>query len=251
MRDAPEPVAPLTGSLMTHLTIREASRLIGRTPATIRRYIRSGRLKADKDIGKFGEEYRIRRDDLLALGFTPADAGAGAPAPLVRATSTAVLAAAVPDAVPISLYNELLMKHEQILVQYGMIRAGGQKLLEYKADSEAKAEDLRRAQERFQVLRQRAVQEITLLRKRVREMEIHIEERNIEVTLLQDRLKRLEQAAAVPVAGDSIEAGLFELRQKQQTVAEMLGDEARPIATQPAGSAWSSGFPPLDRKDDH
>ena len=32
------------------LTIREASQLIGRTSATVRRYIRSGRLKADKDL---------------------------------------------------------------------------------------------------------------------------------------------------------------------------------------------------------
>jgi len=236
---------------MTHLTIREASRLIGRTSATIRRYIRSGRLKADKEVGKFGEEYRIRRDDLLALGFTPADAGDGGPAPLVRATGTMAPAVAAPDAVPIALYNELLMKHEQILVQYGMIRAGGQKLLEYKADSEARAEDLRRAQERFQALRQRALQEITLLRKRVREMEIQLEERHIEVTLLQDKLTRLERTDGVPVAGESLEAGFLDLRQKQQSVAEMLGEEARPIATQPAGAAWASGFPPLDRKDDH
>jgi excisionase family DNA binding protein len=234
---------------MTHLTIREASRLIGRTPATIRRYIRSGRLKAEKDIGKFGEEYRIQRDDLLALGFTPAEPVDGTPAPLVRASSAAI-ALAPQDAVPVSLYNELLMKHEQILVQYGMIRAGGQKLLEYKADSEAKAEELRRAQERFQALRQRALQEITLLRKRVREMEIRVEERNIELTLLKEQVKRLEESGPLPSAAP-LEAGFLEMRLKQQSVAEMLGEEARPIATQPAGTAWPAGFPPLDRKDDH
>jgi excisionase family DNA binding protein len=237
---------------MTHLTIREASRLIGRTPATIRRYIRSGRLKAEKEIGKFGEEYRIQRDDLLALGFTPAEPGAESlPAPLVRAPGAAAMVVASPDAVPVSLYNELLMKHEQILVQYGMIRAGGQKLLEYKADSEAKAEELRKAQERFQALRQRALQEITLLRKRVREMEIRVEERNIEVTLLKEQVKRLEQAPGSPAAVEPVEAGFFELRLKQQSVAEMLGEEARPIATQKAGASWPAGFPPLDRKDDH
>jgi excisionase family DNA binding protein len=236
---------------MTHLTIRQASRLIGRTPATIRRYIRSGRLKAEKDVGKFGEEYRIQRDDLLALGFTPNEAEEGQPASLVRATGAALVVTTPPDAVPLALYNELLMKHEQILVQYGMIRAGGQKLLEYKADSEAKAEDLRRAQERFQALRQRALQEITLLRKRVREMEIRIEERNIEVTLLQEKVGRLERGDSARAAVEPIEAGLFELRMKQQSVADLLGEEARPIATQPAGAPWPSGFPPLDRKDDH
>src|SRR6185436_16477917 len=149
-----------------------------------------GRLKAEKDVGKFGEEYRIRREDLLALGFTPAEQEAASPAPLVR--STPASAALPQDLVPISLYNDLLMKHEQMLVQYGMIRAGGQKLLEYKADAEAKSEALERAEERFQALRQRAIQEIGLLRKQLREMEIKLEERRIEATILHETVGRLE-----------------------------------------------------------
>lgn len=237
---------------MTHLTIREASRLIGRTSATIRRYIRSGRLKAEKDVGKFGEEYRIRRDDLLALGFTAAEPPDDPIAPLVR--TTPALPVLAQDAVPVSLYNELLMKHEQILVQYGMIRAGGQKLYEYKADAEAKAEALERAEARYQALRQRAMQEIGLLRKQLREMEIKVEERRIEVTLLQETVGRLESGTSAPAArpaGSRIDDDLRELRQKQQTVAEMLSEEARPIATNGPDLAWSSGFPPLDRRDDH
>jgi excisionase family DNA binding protein len=234
---------------MTHLTIREASRLIGRTSATIRRYIRSGRLKAEKDVGKFGEEYRIRRDDLLALGFTPAEPVEAVAAPLVRAMPAPL---ALPqDAVPLALYNELLMKHEQILVQYGMIRAGGQKLFEYKADAEAKADALGRAEERYQSLRQRALQEIGLLRKKLREMEIRLEERRIEVTLLQENVARLEAPAAPRPAASTIDSDLRELRAKQQTVAEMLTEEARPIATNGPDLAWTSGFPPLDRRDDH
>ena len=106
---------------------------------------------------------------------------------LVRAPSAAPVAVAA-DVVPLSLYNELLMKHEQILVQYGMIRAGGQKLLEYKADAESKAEEIREARERYDALRQRALKEIGLLRKQVREMEIRLEERSIEVTLLQEKI---------------------------------------------------------------
>jgi excisionase family DNA binding protein len=235
---------------MTHLTIREASQLIGRTPATIRRYIRSGRLKAEKEIGKFGEEYRIPREDLLALGFSPAAPEEQGSAALVRAPAAAPVLP-THEAVPVSLYNELLMKHEQILVQYGMIRAGGQKLLEYKADAEAKAEDIRRAEERYQGLRQRAVKEIGLLRKHIREMEIRLEERNIEVTLLQDKVKRLEQATLGRAAVESFEAGLVEVRQKQQAVADLLAEEARPIASHAPGDAWAAGFPPLDRKDDH
>jgi excisionase family DNA binding protein len=237
---------------MTHLTIREASQLIGRTPATIRRYIRSGRLKAEKQIGKFGEEYRIPREDLLALGFTPAepgdDRGSGT---LVRAPAAAP-AAVAPDVVPLSLYNELLMKHEQILVQYGMIRAGGQKLLEYKADAESKAEEIRDARERYDALRQRALKEIGLLRKQVREMEIRLEERGIEVTLLQEKIEGLARApAGRRIALDSVASSLHDVRQQQQAVADLLAEDPRGLAGGVGVRPIASGYPPLDRKDDH
>src|SRR5262249_40160635 len=159
------------------LTIREASRLIGRTPATVRRYIRSGRLKAEKEIGKFGEEYKIQRDDLLALGF-PAEGEL----PVLREAAPVAAREAPPRElmVPASLYNEVLLKHEQLLVQYGMVRAGGQKLFEYKAVAESREEELKSAEDRFQALRGRAVKEIQFLRRHLREAEIEVEERNIE-----------------------------------------------------------------------
>jgi hypothetical protein len=144
------------------------------------------------------------------------------------------------DVVPLSLYNELLMKHEQILVQYGMIRAGGQKLLEFKADAEAKSEEIRRHEERYEALRQRAMKEIALLRKRVRESEIALEERRIEVAVLEERLRRPE--GAPPASPD------------RPALHELLLENERPAAAA-AGSAappaWTGGFPPLDRKDDH
>jgi hypothetical protein len=148
-------------------------------------------------------------------------------------------AARVPqDMVPVSLYNELLMKHEQILVQYGMIRAGGQKLLEFKADAEAKSEEIRRHQERYQALRQRALKEIGLLRKRLREAEIALEERRIETAVLEERLRR---PAAAPPAD-------------RPALHELLIESDRPAAaaaSPAASSAWAGGFPPFDRKDDH
>jgi excisionase family DNA binding protein len=219
---------------MPDLTIREASRLIGRTPATLRRYIRSGRLHAEKEVGKFGEEYRIRRDDLLALGFTPAEPDTAPAGALVRAPSSPPAPQAT-EGVPISLYNELLMKHEQILVQYGMIRAGGQKLLEFKADAEQKTEELQRQQERYQGLRQRALKEIGLLRKRLREMEIALEERNIAISVLEERVKHGEEPP----------------RERPQPLHEILAQEDRPQPTMAAAVSYGAGFPPLDRKDDH
>jgi len=237
---------------MTHLTIREASQLIGRTPATIRRYIRSGRLKAEKQVGKFGEEYRIPRADLLALGFTPAEpAGDRETAMQVRPPSAAP-APVVPDVVPLALYNELLMKHEQILVQYGMIRAGGQKLLEYKADAESKGEEIRQGRLRYDSLRQRALKEIGLLRKQVREMEIRLEERSIEVTLLQEKVGHLEQVpAGRRIALDSVASSLHDVRQQQQAVADLLAEDPRGLAGGVGLRPIAAGYPPLDRKDDH
>jgi excisionase family DNA binding protein len=234
---------------MTLLTIREASQLIGRAPATIRRYIRTGRLQAEKEIGKFGEEYKIRREDLMALGFStslvPSEARGPAPAPL------AVAAPAGETAVPLSLFNELLMKHEQILVQYGMIRAGGQKLLEYKADAEAKEDELRGAHERYQALRARAAREIKFLRKHLREAEIEIEDRNIEIVLLQEKVKRLERAAAGAASNETLENRVVEIRQKERAIGDLEVARPQPSPSFEGPETWVEGYPPRSRGEDH
>jgi excisionase family DNA binding protein len=233
---------------MTLLTIREASQLIGRTPATIRRYIRSGRLRAQKEIGKFGEEYKIGRDDLLALGFSAVSTDL----PVRREPSGPPGPIAAPEGVvPLSLFNELLLKHEQILVQYGMIRAGGQKLLEYKADAEAKDDALRGAEDRYQALRARAAKEIRFLRKHLREAEIEIEDRNIEVTLLQEKIKRLELAAAGAAGIQSFDSGIAEIREKERAIAHLESADPAPSPTYNPPEAWFEPLSPDDRGDDH
>ncbi|MEK7283948.1 MAG: helix-turn-helix domain-containing protein [Acidobacteriota bacterium] len=230
------------------LTIREASHLIGRTPATIRRYIRSGRLKADKEIGKFGEEYKIRREDLLALGFS---AQSDLPARLGPSVPAAREAEPKETLVPASLFNDLLMKHEQILVQYGMIRAGGQKLLEYKAAAETREEDLRQAEDRYQALRSRAVREIQFLRKHLREAEIEVEERNIEITLLQEKTKRLEMAAAHAATVDTFDRSLVEIRQKERDISQMEAEVPRAPAPFDPAAGWMQTYSPPDEDKDH
>ena len=234
---------------MTLLTIRDAARLIGRTPATIRRYIRSGRLKAEKGDGKFGEEYRILREDLLALGFSPSS-GTSTDLP-EKAGSMVPRLPTREELVPISLYSELLLKHEQLLVQYGMIRAGGQKLLEFKADAEAKTEDLQTAEERYQSLRMRAVREIRFLRKHMRQAEIEIEERNIEITLLQEKIKRLEMAAAGAASSEGLDSKLNEIRDKERTIARMEESESQNSGPLAAGDGWFNQYAPEKRGDDH
>ena len=230
------------------LTICEASQLVGRTPATIRRYIRSGRLRADKELGKFGEEYKIRREDLLALGLAaqsdlPARTAPSVPAALEQEPREAM--------VPVSLFNDLLMKHEQILVQYGMIRAGGQKLLEYKAAAESREDDLRRAEDRYQALRSRAVKEIQFLRKHMREAEIEVEERNIEITLLQEKIKRLELAAAHAATVDTFDRSLVEIRQKEREIAQMEAESPKAPSSYDPAPDWVKTYTPPDGDPDH
>jgi len=217
------------------LTIREASRLIGRTSATVRRYIRSGRLRAEKEPGKFGEEYKIRREDLLSLGFT---ADGELPVHVVEELPAVRGQAPAEVMVPSSLYNELLLKHEQLLVQYGMIRAGGQKLLEYKAVAETKDDDLKKAEDRYQTLRSRAVKEIQFLRRHLREAEIEVEERNIEITLLQEKVKRLEAAAAHAAADEGLDKNMAEIRQKERDIAKIEAEEPGVAPRFDSASDW-------------
>ncbi len=240
---------------MTLLTIREAAHLIGRTPATVRRYIRSGRLPAEKSEGKFGEEYKISRDDLLALGLSPAPLPSSEPVKRSEALQARQQPAAPVHSgevmVPISVYNELLMKHEQMLVQYGMIRAGGQKLLEFKVDAETKTEELQRARERYQALRIRAAKEIKFLRKHMRQAEIEIEERNIENTLLQEKVKRLERAAAGVASSDTFEAQVAEIQDKERALTDLEAPEPPSSNAYPAPENWMHVFSPDKRGEEH
>jgi excisionase family DNA binding protein len=234
------------------VTIREAAQLVGRTPATIRRYIRAGRLPARKDPGKFGEEYQIDRADLLALGLTAvADPPVTA---IVPATQPAAIAAPLPSngepLVPASVFNELLMKHEQMLVQYGMIRAGGQKLLEYKAAVEEKVQENQRLRDRYEALRARAGKEIQFLRKHLRQAEIEVEDRNIEIVLLQEKIKRLEQVATDATRIEGVDRALAEIREKEESIARIENlSPASPAL--PADGAWVDPYERGRGNEDH
>ena len=182
---------------MTTLTIRQASEVVGRAPATIRRYIKSGRLPAAKDQGKFGEEFRIRLEDLQGLGLARAEPPDAAPAPPSSDLPVRWAPAAPAEAgIPRDLYSELVMKHERLLVQYGMVRAGGVKLLEARADLEAKDSLLAEREREIREIKERSEREIGFLQSHLRQAEIEIEDRNIEIALLQEKLRRLEVAAA-------------------------------------------------------
>lgn len=199
---------------MKTLTIRQASEAMGRAPATIRRYIKSGRLPAEKEQGKFGEEFRIKTEDLQALGLVregsplhPAPESAALPVRWAPQESGERL-------VPRDLYSELVMKHERLLVQYGMIRAGGVKLLEARADLEMKDSLLAEREREIRDLKERSEKEIGFLQNHLRQAEIEIEDRNIEIALLQEKLRRVELAAASSEAVRSFDEEVRALREQ-------------------------------------
>ena len=84
------------------LSLREAAARVGRAPGTLRRYIKSGRIQAQKRRGKFGMEYLIRPEDLERLqldqSLLPARVQEAHPLP-------AELGDLLAKFVPVSVYN--------------------------------------------------------------------------------------------------------------------------------------------------
>jgi len=222
---------------MERFTLRDAAYRTARSVTTLRRYIRAGRLQAEKVDGRYGPEYTVSEDDLRAAGFDVEPL----PAAALRGESAALAhphQAVARDAVPSSLFHELQMKHEQLLVQYGMIRAGGLRLLEWKAEAEASRESAAREREEGEQMRQRLLREITDLRKRLREAELELEGRQIELAALREKVGTLERGSRAPDP-KALERQLEALAEQRRRV-----DRLDPVRTQhplEPGSAPSRG----------
>ena len=233
---------PSDGTL-EKLTLREASDRTGLSITTLRRYIRSGRLSAEKSPGRYGPEYFVSPEDLQGAAIrlpaappqaenVPASAGPSVPAPsngrtaLPAPITPASSGGWVPETlvremVPIDLYRELSMKHEQLLVQYGMVRVGGQRLMEYKAEAEQLAEKLRRADETAQADRERVERELGFMKKHLRQAELELEERNQEIVELREKIKILEVISRNAITSESIEEQFLQVFDKRREIGEI------------------------------
>jgi excisionase family DNA binding protein len=189
---------------MEPLTIREVARRVKLHPATVRRYIKQGRIQALKVEGKFGEEYRIEEGALEQFARPAAQPGTEVvPTRDSRRSVTRLDPADAIDQhlrnfVHLSVYNELLMKHEQLLVQFGMIRASGQKLLEFKAELDLKNTEIKQKNHEIQDLKRRIIKEVDFLTRHLREAEIEIEDKNFQITLLKEKVRNLELILTAP-----------------------------------------------------
>ncbi len=178
------------------MTLRQAAERTGLSATTLRRYIKAGRLRARLIPGRYGPEYVVDEHDLRAAGLRLQDENpepARTLAPAAQAPA-AVAGATSHDMVPGILYRELLMKHEHLLVQYGMMRMSGQQLYEIRQEADRRAAEARRAAEELARIRDRHAREIGQLKARLRQMELELQEKDDEIRRLEVEVKKLRIA---------------------------------------------------------
>lgn len=196
---------------MDRMNLREAAQRTCRSVTTLRRYIRSGRLHAEKQDGRYGPEYFVRTSDLLEAGlFVDGPAGARGAEPdsgaLERRPAGRLAGPPPPaDAVPAMLYQELFLKHEQLLVQYGMMRAGGMRAIELRDQLEERTEELDRRTAELRSLQARRDADVAALEKSVREANFELEGRSLEIAALQEKVRALELLTRNQVTNESID----------------------------------------------
>jgi hypothetical protein len=201
------------------LTLRQAAERTGMSATTLRRYIKGGRLRARLVPGRYGPEYGVELDELRHAGLW--DGSSDPPAPLPARSGGEPAAAAgsglvVPmppsppvaaaEGVPQAIFRELLMKHEQLLVQYGMLRVSGQQIHEVRRDAERKATDAARTADELSRIRDRHAREIGLLKARLRQAELLLAEREEEIGRLRQELQRQEMAVRNASRAGAIDA---------------------------------------------
>jgi hypothetical protein len=244
---------------MERINLREAARRTARSVTTLRRYIRSGALAADKLPGRFGPEYFVSVEQLESAGLNAPETGAPASdaatgptsgsALMARSAGALSLASAPLDrvlreSVPITLFQELQMKHEQLLVQYGMVRAGGLRVLDMQAELEVRRRQLDDAQAENTRVKERLAREAGDLRKRLREAELELEGRRVETAALREKVRGLEMLTRNRVTNEEIDRQFSDVMAQIRRVDRLTAErEVRERA--PAGP-WHESRPHPD-----
>ncbi len=233
---------------MERISLRAAAERTARSVTTLRRYIRSGRLVADKLPGRFGPEYFVTAEQLETAGLAETGAGglstdrkspeAAASAIIARSGASLSLASApldrvLRDSVPVFLFQDLQLKHEQLLVQYGMVRAGGLRVLEMQAELDTRRREIEDAQAENTRVKERLAREAGDLRKRLREAELELEGRRIEAAALREKVRGLEMLTRNNVTNEEIDRQFSDVMEQMRRV-DRLTAEAEVSGPQPA-----------------
>lgn len=229
---------------MERMTLREAAQRTSRSVTTLRRYIRSGRLNAEKRPGRYGPEYLISREDLREAGLdldVPDRPGAAPPQRLPATTRAPVPARSRfhADAVPLALFQDLQMKHEQLLVQYGMVRAGGLRAMELQSALEARDEEIEGARREIAELRRASREGTGKISRELREAHLELEGRALEIAALKEKVKALEMMTRNAVTTEAIEKQYGHVLEQTRRV-DILSERGWPV---PRGRADSARKP--------
>jgi len=227
------------------MTLREAAQRTARSITTLRRYIRSGRLRAAKRVGRFGPEYFVSEQDLAdaELDTGPSAAGSALPA-RVNTGAIATTGGSLParrsnrESVPLTLYQDLQMKHEQLLVQYGMVRAGGLRVMELQSQLDAKRKNHQEATEELGQVREKLRRDTETLERSLREARLELEGRSIEIAALKEKVKGLELVTRNAVTTEAIEKQFSEVMQQSRKVERLSAPREAPA---PAAAPWKPG----------
>jgi hypothetical protein len=230
---------------MERMTLREAAQRTARSITTLRRYIRSGRLNAEKRFGRFGPEYYLSPQDLADAGVEvesnpPATLPVSADPRGARALASAPVHAVAPVVgIPISLYQELQMKHEQLLVQYGMIRAAGVRSMELQRRLEQADLKISRLTDGSSRDDRASTLHTEQLERQLREAHLELEGRALEVAALKEKVRGLEMLTRNAVTTESIEKQFDDVM-----------DQSRRVQGLRSHAAWTAGIPrPADSAD--
>ena len=215
---------------MERMSLRDAAERTSRSVTTLRRYIRSRRLQADKLPGRFGPEYFVTWEQLSAAGLEAVEAAVAASSESVAlaridgALPQAPLDRVLRETVPLTLFHELQMKHEQLLVQYGMVRAGGLRVLEMQAELDARRRQVDDAQAENGRVKERLAREAGELRRRLREAELELEGRRIEVAALREKVRALEMLTRNTVTNEAIDRQFEDVMAQIQRVDRLTAE---------------------------
>jgi hypothetical protein len=226
---------------MERMTLREAAERTSRSVTTLRRYIRSGRLHAEKRYGRFGPEYFISEKALVDSGLKPVAEKPPVAAIDPRGSSLPAEAGTIPvarlfgEVVPLVLYQDLQMKHDQLLVQYGMVRGGGLRLTEFHADLEEKQGELEIHRNRITEQRKEFKEESSQMRDKLRRAHLELQGKSLEIAALQEKVRALEMLTRNADTNAAIEKQFNELLEQARKV-----DDLKPAGsvTTPLKSPW-------------
>jgi len=244
---------------MERMTLREAARRTARSVTTLRRHIRSGILLAEKLPGRFGPEYFVTAEQLAAAGLDVPSPGSlpterprpvGTTSNLVARTPSSMSMASAPldrvlrESVPISLFQDLQLKHEQLLVQYGMVRAGGLRVLDMQAELETRRRQIEDAQAENTRVKERLAREAGELRKRLREAELELEGRRVEAAALREKVRGLEMLTRNRVTNEQIDRQFSDVMEQMRRVDRLTAEQEQKDAV--VRSPWHERAPHLD-----